>query len=238
MKRAPDSTPEARAPAPNFDRVARVYRWCEYLALGSLLQRTRTCHLSRLQHCRRALVLGDGDGRFTAALLHANPTLSVTAVDHSGAMLRLLGLRSHFAAPRLQTYQADVRDYRPDAASGKLDLVATHFLLDCLGQAEVDALVESVVPALAPGACWLVSEFRVPPGALRWPARLYIRSLYAAFGLLTGLRIRQLPDHAAALARVGFAPVAVQHSLFGILTAELWRLGPSDLARARHRTPC
>ena len=42
--------------SPNFDRVARPYRWAEYLALGPLLQQTRTAHLDRLTYCRQALL--------------------------------------------------------------------------------------------------------------------------------------------------------------------------------------
>jgi len=59
-------------PQPNFDRVARIYRWAEYAALGPILQRTRTHFLPQLTGCHNALILGDGDGRFLARLL--NPT--------------------------------------------------------------------------------------------------------------------------------------------------------------------
>ena len=67
----------------NFDRIARPYRWLEYLSLGRALERCRFHFLPRLRDCRRALVLGDGDGRFTAKLLDANPSVQVDAVDIS-----------------------------------------------------------------------------------------------------------------------------------------------------------
>jgi len=57
-------------PQPNFDRVARIYRWAEYAALGPILQRTRTHFLPQLTGCRNAFILGDGDGRFLACLLN------------------------------------------------------------------------------------------------------------------------------------------------------------------------
>ena len=77
----------------NFDPIARPYRWLEYLTFGPYLERCRYHFLNQLgQHCR-ALILGDGDGRFTARLLAANPEISVDAVDSSATMLHLLTKR-------------------------------------------------------------------------------------------------------------------------------------------------
>ena len=218
MSRSPQPAPA------NFDRVARLYRWGEYLCLGPLLEQTRTFHLPRLAACRQALVLGDGDGRFTARLLRSNRAVRVHAVDTSDAMLRLLRTRAGRAAPgagaRLLTEQRSALDSTP--ATGT-DLVVTHFFLDCLQQPEVDALVRRLTPHLAPDALWLFSDFRIPGGVLAWPARVYVRALYAVLGLLTGLRTTHLPDHAVALRRVGFRLIAQQRKLFGMLTTELWQ---------------
>jgi SAM-dependent methyltransferase len=89
--------------APNFDSLARPYRWMEYLTFGSALQRCRTHFLPQLSgRCPAlgtALILGDGDGRFLARLLAANPHLSVDAVDTSAAMLRQLTRRAAAASP-------------------------------------------------------------------------------------------------------------------------------------------
>ncbi len=49
-------------PVPNFNRLAQIYRWLEYLSFGPFLWRCRIRFLPDLAHCRRALVLGDGDG--------------------------------------------------------------------------------------------------------------------------------------------------------------------------------
>ena len=94
----------------NFDRVARLYRWAEYLALGPLLERTREHFLPQLAGRRQALVLGDGDGRFLARLLRQQPGLHALAVDTSAVMLRLLRQRCLDSAPaavsRLRTLRA------------------------------------------------------------------------------------------------------------------------------------
>lgn len=207
-------------PEPDFDAIARAYRWLEYGFLGRLLERTRECHLACLSECRQALVLGDGDGRFTARLLVAAPKVRVEAVDLSSAMLALLQQCCTVSQDRLRTCRQDARTYTPDSEA---DLVVTHFFLDCLTQQEVEVLVARLTPQLAANALWLVSEFRIPSGALRWPAWLYVRTLYVAFRLLTGLRITCLPNHAPALERCGYARVAVRQHLFGMLTSELWQ---------------
>jgi len=105
-------------------------------------------------------------------------------------------------------------------------LVVAHFFLDCLSTREVFTLVERIRHILAPGALWIVSEFAVPPG---WFGRLIaepiVRSLYLAFGLLTGLRPRALPDHASALRTAGFTPIERRTRLGGLLVSELWTAG-------------
>ena len=72
---ANSGSPKTRS-RPNFDRVARLYRWAEYLLLGPLLARTRKHFLPQLTSATHALVLGDGDGRFLAHLLHHAPKLT------------------------------------------------------------------------------------------------------------------------------------------------------------------
>jgi len=214
-------TRDANADAPNFDRIAPLYRWMEYATFGRSLERCRNRYLPQLQGCRSALVLGDGDGRFLARLLAANPDLRADAVDTSRAMLRRLERRARAAGARLHTHHASALTFSPQRS---YDLVITHFFLDCLTQMDLDALCARITPHLEPGALWVVSEFRIPPGAMHWPSRILVRLLYLGFRLLTGLRTRELPDHAAALAAAGFTRIAKHLSLGGLLTSELWQL--------------
>ena len=212
---------------PNFDPIARPYRWLEYLALGKTLEHCRFHFLPQLLDRHRALILGDGDGRFTARLLATNQTIKITAVDTSAAMLALLRKRCAPNSNRLQTNQASTLDF---PFEGPYDLVVTHFFLDCLTQPDLETLIARITPMLAPEALWLISDFRIPSGAMRFPARIYIRSLYLAFRILTGLRTTRLPDHATPLTRSGFARIAHHRSLAGLLTSELWQ------APSQHRS--
>ena len=208
-------------PEPNFDRVARIYRWAEYLALGPLLERTREHYLPQLDACRQALVLGDGDGRFLARLLHRNRGLQAVAVDTSAMMLHLLRSRCAFAADRLRTTQASALTLNPPPNT---DLVVTHFFLDCLTQPEIDNLTQRIAGQLPPGALWLVSDFAIPSNtALRPIAKLNIASLYLAFRLLTGLRTQQLPNPQSALTAAGLVRIARYERLGGLLYTEIWQ---------------
>ena len=134
----------------------------EWLSFGPWLARCRRAFLNDMAHARRALVLGDGDGRFTAALLKANPQVQVDAVDASAAMLRALKRRAGPNAERVRACVGDARRWTPDVQG--YDLVATHFFLDCLITDEVRALAARIRPALSPDAAWVVSEFAVPRG--------------------------------------------------------------------------
>jgi len=209
---------------PNFNRIARPYRWLEYLTLGTALENCRTHYLPRLLDRRRALVLGDGDGRFLAQLLASNPDLHADAIDTSATMLQVLRQRCGAATPnaatRLRTHNANALTI---PLEDSYDLVVTHFFLDCLTQPDLDALITRINPTLTPGALWLISDFRIPNGLMRLPARVFVRSLYLAFRLLTGLRTTHLPDYATPLTQAGLNRVAHQHRLAGLLTTELWQ---------------
>jgi hypothetical protein len=146
-------------------------------------------------------------------------------------MLRLLRQRCACHCPdsnaRLGTHNVDALSFLASHPPESRDLIATHFFLDCLTQQQVDTLAAAIAPHLAPNALWLVSDFRIPRGAMALPATILVRSLYFAFRSLTGLRVTRLPDHSAALARAGLVRIAHHDSLAGILTTELWSLHPN-----------
>ncbi len=208
----------------NFDLIAKPYRWLEYLTFGPALQKTRLHYLPALLNSRNALILGDGDGRFTAALLAANPNITIHAIDISATMLQLLRQRCESAIPnaaaRLRTQEANALTV---PLNSNYDLIVTHFFLDCLTQPELNSLVTRVTKNMQPGALWLLSDFRIPSNLAKLPAQLLIRSLYLAFRILTNLRTTTLPNHTTPLRQSGLTRIAYHHRLSGILTTELWR---------------
>ncbi len=140
-------------------------------------------------------------------------------------MLRLLTGRvaKIGAQDRITLHCADARDFTPTGSPcATYDLVVTHFFLDCLTTAEVQALAASIRNHLRPGARWIVSEFAIPRGPLSIPATLVVRSLYAAFRFLTRLKARRLPDHASAFRACGLTLVNRRRWLGGLLVSEIW----------------
>lgn len=214
---------------PDFNRIARFYRWLEYLSFGPILERCRFHRLPELADARQALVLGDGDGRFLARLLQSNPQLCADAVDLSSAMLQLLSARAAKcgALDRVTLHCADAREFTPTAS---YDLVVTHFFLDCFTMDELHTLAGRIRSQVTPGARWVVSEFAIPSGAASLPARLLVWTLYVAFGVLTGLEVRRLPAYPAALRGAGLSLRERRSWLGGLLVSELWESGPTNSA--------
>jgi ubiquinone/menaquinone biosynthesis C-methylase UbiE len=212
-------------PPANFGRFARVYACVEWLTFGRALARRRECFLAhpRVANARRVLVLGDGDGRFTAALLERNPSAEVTALDVSAAMLVQLERRVRARTPdaRLALQCADAREWPVPLAH--YDLAVAHFFFDCFTTDELEKVIIRVAPALTPEALWLVSEFAIPKHPFWTPfAKLLLRFLYLTLGSLTGLRHTHLPDHQLALKSTHFGLTNVDTALGGTLRSEIW----------------
>jgi hypothetical protein len=222
LKRSGGLASQIVNPAPNFDHLVRPYRWLEHLTFGSALQRCRTHFLPQLANCRNALILGDGDGRFTARLLEINPNIRVHAIDFSPVMLQVL---EEFAGPhadRVTTEVADLRSWQPSNAT-RYDLIVTHFFLDCLTADEIGGLARCITPALSSNAIWLVSDFAIPDTLFgRAFAAPLVAMLYRAFRVLTGLRVHRLPNHQQALECVGWSIYTQSTRLNGLLISQIW----------------
>ncbi|WP_348265042.1 class I SAM-dependent methyltransferase [Telmatobacter sp. DSM 110680] len=213
--------PAHSSPA-NFNHLARIYRWAEWFTFGPILSKCRVEFLPAMKSQQSALVIGDGDGRFTARLLQQNSRVVVDALDASEGMLQELKRRAAPNASRIHALNLDAREFI--APSHHYDLIATHFFLDCLTTDEVARLAAGLREGVAEGALWVVSDFAVPNTRYaKLPAQLLITALYKAFGILTGLRIRHLPDHVTALARSGFKLMQRRERLGGLLASELWQ---------------
>jgi Methyltransferase domain len=211
-------------PSINFDPIARPYRWLEYLSFGPWLARCRSAQLVHLADAQRALLLGDGDGRFLARLLAANTTLTADVVDSSHSMLRILDLRIRRSIPqarrRICVHHADALQWNP---SGSYDLIVSHFFLDCFSPHQLEQLFDRVLPHIRPGAQWVISEFAIPRNAFAaYLAGGFIGLLYRAFGVLTGLPVRALPDYEAVLNRRGFVRTQDRRYLAGLLCSQVW----------------
>jgi SAM-dependent methyltransferase len=204
----------------NCDRIARAYRWLEYLIFGRELERRRFCFLADVAQARRALILGDGDGRFLGRFA-AISQAAVDCVDLSARMLELARARAGDNSINFRQGDALVVPLAPSS----YDLTVTHFFLDCFDAADLERLIERVHAAAKPGALWLISEFREPA----W-ARPLLAGMYLFFRATTGLSNNRLADHRPLLQQRGFRLLREETSRRGLLASELWVAPPSAKA--------
>lgn len=215
----------------DFDALAPVYRSMEAVTAGGLLQRCRTAFLAETGSVRRALLLGEGTGRFLVELLRANPAVEVVCVDLSQGMIRQArrALQRHgLTATRVRFEQADALTWQ--APSADFDLVVSHFFLGCFLPAEVENLVARMAAAATADARWLLADFRVPErGWRRWRARGVLALLYGWFHCLAGMSTWKLTPPDPFLQAAGFRRTGRRLANFGLLHSDLWERGP-DIA--------
>ncbi len=211
----------------NFDRVARTYQVLETTAFGNALQRARACWLDRISTPKRALIVGQGNGRFLCELLRRQPQLEIDCVDASERMLALAKERVQQAGAdslhRVQFLKDDVLTWVP---SNSYDLLVTHFFLDCFRSAELQLIVQKLANATTTGATWLIADFSVPSaGIARIHAKLWLHAMYAFFQIAAGLAARQLVDPGPYLYDAGFHLLSSQSFRFGMLQSAMYRRG-------------
>jgi ubiquinone/menaquinone biosynthesis C-methylase UbiE len=208
----------------NCDRIAPAYRWLEYAAFGRELERRRFRFLAGVAARQRALILGDGDGRFLARFAAVSDA-SVDYVDSSARMLELA--RARAGTGRVDQKGADTPlpiNYRHSNAlelplhAQAYDLIVTHFFLDCFDAPDLERLIKRIREAAQPGALWLISEFRQPI----W-ARPLLAAMYLFFRATAGLSNTRLVDHRPLLQRSGFRLLREETSRRGLLASELWQ---------------
>lgn len=218
----------------SFDRIAPHYHRIESCCAGRVLQSCRTAFLDEIGSPARALILGEGDGRFLAELLRLHPQAEVTCVDASATMLQLARSRTDPAA-RVEFIHADILTWTPPAVA--FDLIVTHFVLDCFRPEELAAVVEKLATAATPKARWLVSDFRVPStGPAKWLARGVLRFLYAFFRRIACVPADHLTPPDDLLRHTGFVLRERRLHRWGLLHTDLWiRSGPQPVADIRPR---
>ena len=210
----------------NCDRIAHLYKWMEYAAFGRTLERSRLHFLHRLREAKHALILGDGDGRFSSALATVNPSVYVDSIDLSRNMLRLAA-RNFATVPRPERIRLILADARSTSLDPeRYDLVVAHFFLDCLSQREAAILVNTVSRAACPHALWVVSEFAAPSrGWRKLHGKAWIHTMYKFFRATTGLSAKSIPHYQPHLQANRFNLKGWNEARFGLIRSELWQRG-------------
>jgi ubiquinone/menaquinone biosynthesis C-methylase UbiE len=207
----------------NCDPLARTYRWLEYLRFGKTLEYCRCSMLPFLTTSRKALLLGDGDGRFLEAFARSNEAVAIDVLEKSLEMIQVANKRVkrsgvqdrvRFTAGDIITTLPPDKDY---------DLIASHFFFDVFTNAQVNGIIQQIGALANPSVVWLVSEFDLPAqGWRRVHAKLWLKIMYIFFGLTTGLENQSLPDWRTSLKNAGFGLHKRMALRGGFIVSELW----------------
>ena len=216
----------------SFDAVAPWYRALETIAFGNALQRARTAWLNEIGSPRRALIVGEGNGRFLAALLQRHPLIRIDCVDSSERMLDLARQHVLKASPddigRVSFLRHDVVSWTP---GDRYDLIVTHFILDCFSIRQVGLVVAKLAQAAAANARWLLADFRTPnAGFARVHARVWLAVMYWFFRCVAGIEARELVDPSPFLRAEGFTLARQDLFRLGMVKSELWRCSRRPVA--------
>ena len=216
---------EAVVPPMSFDRLAPFYRSLELLTAGNRLQCCRVAYLDQVADARKALIVGEGPGRFLVEFRKRNRQANVTCVDASAGMLMRAQRRLNdhgLSAPAVRFARADILDWEPTEID--YDLIVTHFFLDCFCPSELELIARRLASITRPNARWLVADFRQPAGGLaRLRARLIVGALYWFFRWATALSAQHLTPPDPFLAQNGFRLQERRLSEWGLLHTDLWQ---------------
>ena len=191
----------------SFDTLAPWYRCLEWIAFGDQLQRCRIACLDEIPPPRRALIVGEGNGRFLFELLRRHWAVEVDCVDSSARMLHLARTRLQKESPAFLKHvhflHEDILSWKP--TEQHYDLIVTHFVLDCFPQAHLAEIIRKLSHAATEGAIWLLADFCIPEkGAARWRARVWLAVMYLFFRLTTGIQASELIDPTALMQAASF----------------------------------
>lgn len=145
----------------NFDFVASAYPLLEFASFGNALNEARDAFLRRTARAPHVLLIGEGNGRFLAKLLARKRGGSVTVIDSSPKMLRLLakridGIRRY---TELKLIDADFLLWSGEQAA--YDAVVTHFFLDLFRPESQLRAVRKIIEVAKPEALWVDVDYRV-----------------------------------------------------------------------------
>lgn len=209
----------------SFDALAPWYQTLERIAFGDDLQRCRVACLGEVARPQRALIVGEGNGRFLRELLRFHPEVEVDCVDASRRMLQLARERIERELPgRAGSVRFLHQDITSWAAPEKhYDLLVTHFVLDCFPEAALSGIIKKLARAATDDANWLLADFCVPPnGMARYRAQVWLAAMYLFFRVTARIDARKLVDPTPFMQAEGFGLTRQYIFQGGMLKSEMW----------------
>lgn len=202
-KSAPRLSAHLLIMARNYDFVAPFYPLLERAAFGSGLSEARDASLPAVLSAQRALLIGEGNGRFLASCLNEKCEGSITVVESSGKMLSLLRarIRGIELRTRLELVHADFRDWAAPGAD--FDVIVTHLFLDLFRPDSQRRILEKITALSTENTVWINVDFR--PAIQSRIHRVIDWLQYRFDGLLSGIEADRQYDPAPIIRQLGWA---------------------------------
>lgn len=210
----------------NFDGVASSYLFLETITFGNQLQKCRTSMISHLTNSKRALVLGEGNGRFLEAFCKANPLAEILVIDESPRMLDLAKRRIANANPpinnQIEFRCANVFEILP--LTGTFDLIVCNFFLDCFTSSEIGHLMGLFRQMLFGEGLLVVGDFRKPHSIFgKIIGEFILKFMHVFFQKTAGISATELTDLHAILLERSFQKAVEKKLFFGFLNSSIWK---------------
>ncbi len=143
-----------------FDTIAKYYNFLEILAFGRILYGTRIYLLNRTSNPLNILLVGEGTGCFLKYLVNCYPKSSITILDSSNRMIKIM--QGHNEISKVQNITILQQDYFKHAPAIKYDLIFTNFFLDCFKSSDVLEIVGKIRLMLNGTGEWRDVDFTMP----------------------------------------------------------------------------
>ena len=207
----------------SFDLLAPHYRWMEAVLAGDKLQRCRVHWLDSVRHCRRALLVGEGNGRFLEACVDRLPKTQFTIVDASAKMLREAELRWHRAGGGNRATFVDTT--LPGLKLPQsFDLVVTNCFFDCFNRDQLPTIIEDIANCATDDAIWLATDFTIPQsGWPKWRAKAVLRIAYSFFRITTKIEAKEIYPPDEFLRSCGFEMEQRIDADAGLIYSAMWQ---------------
>jgi ubiquinone/menaquinone biosynthesis C-methylase UbiE len=205
----------------SFDTLAPHYRWMERVLAGEKLQACRTAHLDNIDHPQRALLVGEGNGRFLRAFVERFPNTEITCIDGSARMLE--AAKGALNSVAHVTYlHSDIREAA--LQENHFGLIVTNFFLDCFPPNQLAPVINKLATAATSESTWLVADFcEAPAGIKKARSKLILSSMYLFFRVVAKLPAHRLTQPDGLLRQQGFELIDRRRFEWDLLHADLWR---------------
>ncbi|GAB3540650.1 hypothetical protein GCM10027443_38880 [Pontibacter brevis] len=210
-------------PDSGFHRVASFYDRLARLVYGDALEQAQLSLLPQLPQEGRVLVIGGGSGWILEQLLLTGKRLDILYLDAAPAMLQRARQRhERFRLPHSCSVSFRLGTEKALLPHEQFEAVITPFLLDLFPPPRLQQLMHTLAAALTPSSWWLLADFWPVQQPPPFRQQLFIWGMYRFFGLVSGVKAKQLPDYAAHFRSLGFQETHSRSFYSGMVQAKVF----------------